>query len=40
MNFSKPKLTADNFTERLKQTDLASKNNIADFMKKTILMKS
>ena len=29
------KLTADDFAERLKQVDLASKNNIARFIKKT-----
>ena len=29
------KLTADDFAERLNQVDLASKNNIARFIKKT-----
>ena len=29
------KLTGQNFTERLKQVNLASKNDIADFVKKT-----
>ena len=27
------KLTTENFSERSKQTDLASKNNIAEFLK-------
>ena len=29
------KLTSESFTERLKQANLASKNDIADFVKKT-----
>ena len=29
------KLTSENFTARLKQTNLASKNDIANFVKKT-----
>ena len=32
------KLTADNFTERLPQANLASKNDIADFRKQDRLM--
>ena len=34
------KLTSENFTARLKQANLASKNDIANFVKKTGLMKN
>ena len=34
------KLTADNFAARLKQANLASKNDIANFVKKDFLMKN
>ena len=34
------KLTADNFAARLKQANLASKNDIANFVKKEFLMKN
>ena len=34
-NFNIRKLTSENFTARLKQANLASKNNIANFVKKT-----
>ena len=34
------KLTSENFTARLKQANLASKNDIANFVKKTDLMKN
>ena len=32
------KLTSENFTERLAQVNLASKSDIANFIKKQILM--
>ena len=34
------KLTADNFAARLKQANLASKNDIVNFVKKEFLMKN
>ena len=33
------KLTADNFTKTFKQADLSSKTDVADFIKKSILIK-